>query len=41
MRDQCGQTKWESDQSAVRSWHYRLNMFFYWTRFIWQKCAVR
>jgi len=23
------------DQSAVRSWHYRLNTFFYWTRFIW------
>jgi len=29
------------DQSAVRSWHCRLNTFFQWTRFIWQHCAVR
>ena len=29
------------DQSALRSWHCHLNMFFYWTRFIWQQCAVR
>jgi len=30
-----------TDQSAVRSWHCRLNAFFYWTRFIWQRCANR
>jgi len=30
-----------SDQSAVRSWHCRLNTFLYWTRFTWQQCAVR
>jgi len=32
--------KMGNDQSAVRSWHYRLNTFFYRTKFIWQQCAV-
>jgi len=29
MHGHYGQTKWEPDQSAVRSWHCRLNTFFY------------